>query len=458
MAQVQQPPHIARPATPPRRPLNAPRLSPGRTATANGFSFRTGHLNLDTFSPVDQNGSFSFDRVLKSGKVQRRTKRKGAWKPSWKPAYLVLRPNLLSIYKNQDETILRASIALSDITAVARIRKSHQEHVFGVFSPSKNYHFQGLSERDTAEWVNKIKLEARADELEMESFDPPAPLFSKQQKPSQISDTDPSADESPDAPGSPEAPPWSIRGKDRANPPITTTNRARDNSLQEYPTNEAYQTSQSDFSDFHTGSLPKAGGGFLSTSLPKNPNPLSPIPSSQQLRPPLSTRNTSQQSIPRHQPSEQPDPNPERIIRHGYLLTLHSRGPTLSLVKSWKSHWVVLRPKSLSFYKSSDEYAPTKIIPIDNIIDAAEIDVGGQSKGRENCFQVIVEEGGKCYRFCGGEGREGEEEMVRWLGGLKSVLAKRDGGSGQTQGGKGKERDGGRGGDLVEKTEGMSLR
>lgn len=35
---------------------------------------RNGHLNLDTFSPVNQNGSFEFDRVLKSGEVHKRTK------------------------------------------------------------------------------------------------------------------------------------------------------------------------------------------------------------------------------------------------------------------------------------------------------------------------------------------------------------------------------------------------
>lgn len=41
--------------------------------TAN---YRNGHVNLDTFSPVNENGSFEFDRVLKSGKVHRRVKHK----------------------------------------------------------------------------------------------------------------------------------------------------------------------------------------------------------------------------------------------------------------------------------------------------------------------------------------------------------------------------------------------
>lgn len=36
---------------------------------------RSGHLNLATFSPVNQNGSFEFDRVLKSGQVLKRTRK-----------------------------------------------------------------------------------------------------------------------------------------------------------------------------------------------------------------------------------------------------------------------------------------------------------------------------------------------------------------------------------------------
>lgn len=41
-------------------------------------AFRNGHVNLGTFSPVNENGSFEFDRVLKTGKVYRRVKHKHA--------------------------------------------------------------------------------------------------------------------------------------------------------------------------------------------------------------------------------------------------------------------------------------------------------------------------------------------------------------------------------------------
>jgi hypothetical protein len=422
-------------------------LSPGRIAAAQGYqpSFKAGHLNLDTFSPVDQNGVFAFDRVLKTGKVLRRQKKKGAWKSSWKPVYLVLRPNLLSIYKNPDETNLRGSIALSDITAVARVRKANQEHVFGVFSPSKNYHFKGISERDTADWISKIRLEARADELDMETYDPPAPEFSKNKGDAHGEESsDLSAEDSPDAPGSPEAPPWSVRGgKDRSSKQFTTS-APRDPSSQqktvgEYSGNEKFNTSQSDFSDFNTGSLPKSTG-ILSSSLPKA-NPLSPIPSSQQLRPPMKTRNASQLSIP--PATADPTVDPERVIRHGHLLVLRNRGG----VKGWKSLWCVLRPKSLTFYKSSDEYSATKIIRMHQIIDAAEIDP--VNKNKEFCFQVIVEE--KTYRLCAAD----EEDLAKWLGSLKSVLAKRSENDREREKGL-SVKEKGKG--IVERVEGMTLR
>lgn len=418
MAQVQSPTQIVRPTTPPQRPLNAPLLSPSRIAAAQRpvSQYRSGgHLNLDILSPVDQNGSFCFDRVIKSGKVHRRIKKKGAWKASWQSSYLVLRPNLLSIYKNENETNLRASIALSDITAVARVRKANHDNVFGVFSPSKNYHFKCGSEQETADWVNQVRLEARADEYDMETFDPPQPPYSQPQKPLPASDTtDQSADDSPDAPGSPEAPAWSVRGKERLNSkPQTSEPRqipgkqtaTRENTA---PAEPQGTTSVSSFSDF-ASSLPKQNVGYLSASIPKI-NALSPIASAQQLRPSEPIRNVSQTSI------NDLSTHPDRIIRQGYLSLHRPSRPG----RSWKPLWCVLRAKSLTFYKDEHEYETIKLLPLGGIIDAAEIDPVG--RGREFCFQVIVEE--KTYKFsCD---RDGEEGLVGWVGAIKSVLAKRD--------------------------------
>lgn len=58
----------AKPIQIPRRDAQSSLTSSGPSQGA-GLSLRTGHLNLDTFSPVNEHGSFEFDRVLKRGKV-----------------------------------------------------------------------------------------------------------------------------------------------------------------------------------------------------------------------------------------------------------------------------------------------------------------------------------------------------------------------------------------------------
>ena len=49
--------------------------SPSMSIPPSALEVRSGHLSLDTFSPVNQNGSFAFDQVLKSGEVLKRTKK-----------------------------------------------------------------------------------------------------------------------------------------------------------------------------------------------------------------------------------------------------------------------------------------------------------------------------------------------------------------------------------------------
>lgn len=133
----------------------------------------------------------------------------------------------------------------------------------------------------------------------------------------------------------------------------------------------------------------------------------------------------------------------ERVIWHGYLLCLKTKGG----VRQWKRLWVVLRPKNLAFYKndevkplplplspsslfltpipetpthqtnSQQEYAANLLIPLSNIINAVEIDPISRSKA--HCMQIIAEE--KSYRFCASS----EDALAEWLGALKSRLARR---------------------------------
>jgi hypothetical protein len=368
-------------------------------------SYKSGHRNLDVFSPVDQNGSFCFDRVIKSGRVSRRVKNKGAWKPSWKPAYLVLRPNLLSIYQNSDETDLKASITLSDVNAVAPVKKAHMNNVFGVFSPSKNYHFQGTSPEDTAEWIAHIRAETRTEEDD--DIDHLAPQLSHRSADmsNTYESTDISADEMNHVSGSPESHPTRIPGRPRNGSNLPHQQR-RTSTLHEYSGNEQFTTSISDFSDALAGSLPKNS----TSSLPKATT-LTPIASSLQLSS-TEPKGVTQMAAPVIHGASTTDP--ERVIRQGYLRILKSHKTG---VKGWKWLWVVLRARSLAFYKNGQEYSALKIFSMDSIINAAEIDPISRSK--KFCFQVIMDD--KAYRFCAAD----EPDLENWLGALKSVLSKR---------------------------------
>ncbi|EAW13079.1 PH domain-containing protein [Aspergillus clavatus NRRL 1] len=365
--------------------------------------YRSGHVNLDTFSPVNENGSFEFDRVLKTGKVYRRVKHKHAFRASWKPAYLVLRPNLLSVYKDEEATRLRASITLSEVTAVAPVRspRSSRQYVFGIFSPSKNYRFQASSEKDADDWIQRIRAETRMDEEE-EAF---LALSQKRNIPAtkaqHIDDTTDHSDfDYPVRASSPEL--------GRGLSPGRYSNRF--GSLQDHSGNEI--TSYSEWSDGPSSSTNvhlKARSSIPNLTTPQAP--------------PLPRDNSRHHDLGILR-------DPERVIYNGYLQCLRIKGA----VRQWKRLWVVLRPKSLGFYKDDQvwaasvlrhekltgdeqEYSAIKIIPMSQVIEAAEVDPLSRSK--KFCLQIIAED--KSYRLCAPD----EESLAKWLGSLKSILIAR---------------------------------
>lgn len=63
------------------------------------------------------------------------------------------------------------------------------------------------------------------------------------------------------------------------------------------------------------------------------------------------------------------------------------------------------------------EYRAIKIVSLDTVVDAVEIDP--MSKSKKHCMQVITE--GKSFRFSA----PNEETLAKWLGAMKSTLTKR---------------------------------
>jgi hypothetical protein len=72
MPEASRPQPIPQPTKPLQIPLPSSVTLPP-PSSANRFS--QSHMGIETFSPVNQNGSYDFDRVLKSGYVQKRTRK-----------------------------------------------------------------------------------------------------------------------------------------------------------------------------------------------------------------------------------------------------------------------------------------------------------------------------------------------------------------------------------------------
>ncbi|KAH6680210.1 hypothetical protein B0J14DRAFT_695623 [Halenospora varia] len=360
---------------------------------------RNSHLALDAFSPVNQNGSFEFDRVLKSGFVQKRTRKT----KTWKPIYLVLRPNSLSIYKDQNEDKLRQKIHLSDLTAVAFLKdpKQKRQNVFGLFSPSRNYHLEATSSKDAKEWVDLIRQEARIEEEEEEmmlaspigNLTSSFPGFGRAMR---LHNEQRRLQEERLGSSSPE-PMESLPKTSKAKAPSLSATRRMSHTI-EYSGNEL--ASHSDMSD---GEMIRAAGAS-SISIPEESFAVKAPPPT---RPMLGARNASQMSI------SNTEMDPERVVWQGHLLYLKTKNG----IRQWKNLWAVIRPRNIALYKNDSEYSPVLLIPFGAVINAVEIDP--LSKTKRHCLQVITEE--KSYKFCALD----EDTLDKSLGAVKSLLAKR---------------------------------
>jgi hypothetical protein len=302
---------------------------------------------------------------------------------------MVLRPNLLSVYKDEEEAHLQLSIATCDISAVALVKapRSKRPNVFGIFSPSKNYRFQAPSAADAESWVNSIRSEIPVAHPDIN------PILRRA--------TDRTADDryydsasdmdnrlSSSQPRATHAIPISF-----ASPPRRLSH------TQDYSGNDI--TSMSELSDG-----PGQAASFQSaTSFTRPRHQVSPATPSELVRPGI-RRDASQSSDL---------VDAERVIFQGYLQCLKN----IKGVRQWKKLWVVLRCQTLSFYKNEQEYSAVKIIPMDQVISAAEIDP--MSRSKSFCFQIIAED--RTYRFAAAD----EEALNKWLGSLTSVLIKLQG-------------------------------
>ncbi|KAI0128811.1 PH domain-containing protein [Xylariales sp. AK1849] len=392
---------------PPTEPLSSAVKSPGRGAKitipssvtamlASPASRLKSQLGLTSSSPVNQNGSFEFDRVMKSGYVQKRTQKT----KTWKTVYLVLRPNALSIYKSDKESKLRHKIYLSELSAVTLLKdpKQRRHNLFGLFSPAKNYHFEAPSAKDAQEWIELIRSDARIEEEEEEMF-LASPIVRRQSYAAVgvLGNTsgvlkDTPLDNERLASSSPE-PLDSLPSR-----PARSSVRMPSHTLESSGMSGNDMVSHSDFSD---SEVPRVGASFENLAV------RSPSASAVRLRPMLGDRNLSQLS------GLNIEHDPDRVVWQGWLQFLKSKRG----VRQWKNCWAVLRPRNLILYKDESEYTAAFIMQLSTVVNVVDIDP--VSKARRHCLQIITDE--KSYRFCARD----EEALVQCLGAFKSLLSKR---------------------------------
>jgi hypothetical protein len=319
---------------------------------------------------------------------------------------LVLRANYLSIYKDQNEDKLRHKIYLADLTAVAFLKdpKQKRQNVFGLFSPSRNYHLEAASKKDAEQWVNLIRQEARIEEEEEEMLlaSPGGNavgsyhVFERtmQQRNASKALHDERLGSSSPEPG--ELLPQPARFE-----ALPAGQRRPSHTLEYSGTDLA---SQSDMSDIEPSRVRDANNLFL----PEDPISSPPASRSNATETPMrEARNVSQAS------GFNAEVDPERVVWQGHLLYLKTKGG----VRQWKDLWVVIRAKNFALYKNDSEYSPVLIIPLSAVINVVEIDPVSRTK--RNCMQVITEE--KSYKFCA----HNEDGLDKSLGAFKSLLAKR---------------------------------
>jgi len=231
------------------------------------------------------------------------------------------------------------------------LKDPKRKYVFGLYSPSRNYHLQAKSEEDAQEWIDLIRREARIEEEEDiflgSSRSGNAPYQVSQMPPPNAEDTQ-SWEEGRLGASSPEpigAPKRVSTTRDGTQ--IPDIKRHSPHSY-EFSGNEL--TSYSDASDTPAPAAGFRGASSLSLSLSEGPGTLEQntiaTTANSGLHPttPTMAYNAGQLS------GLQLDHDDERVVWHGFLRCLRSKGG----VRQWKKLWVVLRPKNVAFYKNEE--------------------------------------------------------------------------------------------------------
>lgn len=195
------------------------------------------------------------------------------------------------------------------------LKHTKRDNVFGLFSPSKNYHLQGQSLEDAGEWVELIRKAAGLTDTGDEYI-------------MTLSQNEGGAPNSPvEGPSSPLFAPNPSAGRIQPLPIGGMSCHTLEYSGAEVASCSSFSDAAriSQLSLSHPDTAPSTNPG---TEVPKD----TPKPGVQKTGTGLSEIVQS------------------RVIWHGYLYCLKSKGG----VRQWKKLWVVIRPVNIAFYKTEE--------------------------------------------------------------------------------------------------------
>jgi hypothetical protein len=288
--------------------------------------------------------------------------------------------------------------------------KQKRNHLFGLFSPAKNYHFEAPSAKEAQEWIDLIRHDARIEEEEEEMF-LASPIIRRQSfAPASMLKTTNGTREPPviDHERFLSSSPEPVDLRPRSKSVRSGGRRLSHNDYSGLSGNEL--ASQSDFSDAE--GQRGHGASIESFTLPSTSAPVPAPAPAQQVhvgvdRPVIGEQNASQVS------GLHLERDPDRVVWQGWLWFLKGKRG----MKQWKNCWAVLRPRNLILYKNESEYTASFILALASVVNVVDIDPISRTK--VHCMQIITDE--KSYRFCAHD----EESLVHCLGAFKSLLSKR---------------------------------
>lgn len=335
--------------------------------------------NRDSFQEqLDDN------RILISSWLQKRSHKTHQWQKRW----VVLRNCQLSYYKDSSEHKPSCVINRANLLSYSAIRDNNNKHHFAIYTSNRGIHWKTDDQNTYNQWINALELFIQQHDEGNENPPTESRIIPSKDyhftKPNALAELDLSSSEDQYFSSGFDSP-MSLR--DHQEPTF-----APSPILLEHPEEE--ETCPSPLTD--KDSLDKP------STPPSLPRPMLESPA----------------SLPKSSPVPTPKTNiggsDEYIIEQGYLLRLRKR------YNQWRKFYIILTNENISFHKNNlDLSKPYKVIPIQDIVDVIELDP--LSKTKNWCLLIITPE--KRLRFCA----DSEEEMIKWLSALKTLVLKRRG-------------------------------